>query len=277
MLRFSSSRLLRRHRDALLATALVAVVPFGLAFPDGSQAVTFKTPSCKKPAHVISSKYGNYLFRKGSSLWACTAYYGDPPKTRRLGPWSQGFSRVHFDGSTAVWTVAGPKFEGVPVDRVWVADAPRGHAWIKGLRPVPGKQLDDTDSHVAALHATGDAAGWVTGGGAVVMTVQDPQSSDATPLGLGTPAAAPAPVLGIAQGLSDPLAARGHRLLVGRWMGVSPETIGATMSITAGEGDGDECGGAGPWSLTVRPLSGQPRVGATWDSDWTSSSDACTS
>lgn len=264
----------RARRLALAAGALTAIAPFAGGSAVASAAAALAT--CKKPAKVVASKYGNYLFRKGTSLWACTAYYGDPPRTVRLGPWSQGFSRASFDGSTALWTVAGPTVEGVPTARIWAADAPMGKAWMKGLRPtLPGTAVDDADAVVPALKAMGQAVAWVTGNGAVFMGVQDPNGGAPTPIGAGTPAAAPTTLDGVAQGLADPLVPRGHRLFVGRWSGISPVALGKTIKLVAGQGDGDECGGASPWLLTVVPASGQPPVGATWDSDWTSSSNAC--
>lgn len=259
---------------ALAGAALIAgaTVALGVGAAPASAAPT----TCKKPAKVVSSKYGNYLFRKGTSLWACTAYYGDPPRTVRLGPWSQGFSRASFDGSTAVWTVAGPAVGGVPAARIWAADAPMGRAWIKGLRPtLPGTAVDDSDNAVGSLKAMGQAVAWVTGSGAVFMGVQEPNGGAPQPIGAGTPAAAPAPLDGLAQGLADPLAPRAHRLFVGRWGTLSPAALGKTIKLVAGQGDGDECGGASPWLLTVQPIADQPAVGASWDSDWTSSSNAC--
>lgn len=266
-------RLLTR-RLALAAGALTAIAP--LAAGSAAASASAAPAACKKPAKVVASKYGNSLFRKGASLWACTAYYGDPPRTVRLGPWSAGFSRVSFDGSTALWTVAGPKIEGVPAARIWAADAPMGTAWMKGLRPtLPGTAIDDADNAVPALKAMGQAVAWVTGNGAVFMGVQDPNGGAPQPIGAGTSAATLPTLDGVAQGLADPLTPRGHRLFVGRWSSPSPVALGKTIKLGAGQGDGDECGGASLWLLTVAPISGQPAVGAAWDSDWTSSSNAC--
>lgn len=262
----------RARRLAVAACALATTAPVA-ALPASASAAPSK---CSKPAKVVASKYGNYLFRKGTSLWACTAYYGDPARTVRLGPWSQGFSKAAFDGSTAVWTVAGLAVEGVPAARIWAADAPMGKAWIKGVRPtLPGTAADDSDNAVASLKAMGQAVAWVTGSGAVFMGSQEPNGSEPQAIGSGTPAAAPGPLDGLAQGLASPLMPRGHRLFVGRWSNLPAADLGKTIKLVAGQGDGDECGGASPWLLTVVPITGQPAVGASWDSSWTSSSNAC--
>lgn len=265
-----TTRSIRRSAGTLALAATALALPLA-----GASPASAKDPVCKKPANIVAKKSGSYLFRKGSSLWACTAFYVDPPKTYRLGPWSQGHSRVSFDGSTAVWTVAGQKIEGVANDLVWAADAPAGKAWIKGVRPtLQGTAIDDTDNTVATLKAYGQSVAWVTNGGAVLMGTEEPDS-DPVAIGTGTAAAAPAPVLGITQGLISPLKAKGHRLYVGRWNNLAPKDLGKTLKLAAGEGDGDECGGAGPWNLTVKPLADAPVVGATWDSYWTSTSNAC--
>lgn len=256
-------------------TALVAAAAAGAGILAAAGPAAAKDPVCPKPAHVVAKKDGGVLFRKGGSLYACTAYYGDPPRTYKLGPWSQGHSKVAFDGSAAVWTVAGPAFEGVPSDRIWAAMATLGKVYIKGVKPILGKAMDDTDRIAVTLSVSGEAVAWVTGGGAVMMGSEDPDGSPADPIGSGTPAAAPAPLLGVEQGLTHPMLPAGHRLLVGRWNSLSPAKLGKTLRIMPGDGDGDECGGASAWLVTVKPIAGARKVGASWNSGWTSSSDAC--
>jgi len=265
------SRSTTTRRAIAGATAALALAS-PLAATTAAQA---KDPVCKHQAQELVRKAGGVVYRKSASLFACTAYYGDPVKIHRLGPWSSGFSKINFDGSTAVWTVAGPAFEGVPAARVWAANASSGKAWIKGVRPAL-QPVEDTDNSVVTLKANGQAVAWVTSGGALMMGVEQPDGSPADPIGAGTPAASLPASLGVAQGLATPLAPKGHRLLVGRWNNLTPAALGATLKLTAGEGDGDECGGAGPWNLTVTPIADQPVVGATWQSGWTSTSDACT-
>jgi len=259
-------------RRALAGATAALAIASPLAATTAAQA---KDPVCAKPAHQIAHKSGSYLYRKSASLFACTAFYGDPVKIHRLGPWSSGFSKVNFDGSTAVWTVAGPAFEGVPAARVWAANAASGKAWIKGVRPSL-QPVEDTDNSVVTLKASGQAVAWVSSGGAVMMGVEEPDGSPADAVGSGTAAASLPAVLGTPQGLTSPLLPNGHRLLVGRWNNITSQALGATLTITEGQGDGDECGGAAPWSVTVKPIADQPVVGATMQSGWTSTSDGCT-
>ncbi|MEH3053004.1 MAG: hypothetical protein PGN13_03215 [Patulibacter minatonensis] len=268
-----STTTLRQRAVTALALSGLAAAPLALA-PAAAHA---KAPTCTRQANEIVRKSGSVLFRKSSSLFSCTAGYGDPVRIHRLGPWSKGFSKVSFDGSSAVWTAAGPAFEGVPAARIWAANAAAGKTWIKGLKPVPGQQLDDTDNTVTKLKAYGQAAAWITAGGAVVAGSEEPAGTDPDPIGTGTPAFAPAPIMGVPQGVSSPLKAAGHRALLGRWTGISVAELGKSLRIAAGEGDGDECGGGGDWRITVTPIADQPEVGASWYSGWTSTSDACRS
>ncbi len=79
-----------------------------------------------------------------------------------------------------------------------------------------------------------------------MMGVEDPSSTTADPIGAGHRCGEPARVPRHAPGPGLPLAAKGRRLFVGRWNGPQPSALATTLDISAGEGDGDECGGATP-------------------------------
>ena len=84
----------------------------GLAAP-GARAAE---PACpEKPSGTMVAKSaGGVLWHQAGSLYVCTAYYGDPPVSKKLGPWTKG-SKVSFDGSTAVWTARTVVDEGLRI------------------------------------------------------------------------------------------------------------------------------------------------------------------
>lgn len=251
-------------------------------------------PKCPKHKNELVRSAGGVLWTsngsaKAGNLYVCTAYYGDPPVSRLIGPWTKG-SKLAFTGSTVVWTVRKKDSAGSPIDAMYAADGPYG-TWLKGVRPTvgPGNALDQRVSRLAVY---GDAAAWVTTKGTVMMAVPSPNDPQAEAVGEGTAgAAAPvvpgvtddpnltaAELLSYSQGLSSSLQGTGRRLLIGRWTALAGPEFANTLKVgDGGGGDGDECGGVSSYKVTVRPVAGQPRVGASWMSDWSSTSVACTS
>lgn len=279
----------RTTRSAVIALAL-GLLAGAVAGGSAQGAV----PKCPKHKHELVRSGGGVLWTskgatKTGTLYVCTAYYGDPPVSRKLGPWTKQ-SQLAFNGSTVVWTVRAKATDGsgAGIDRVYAADGPYG-VWLKGVRPVTGP-TSSIDTRVARLAVHGDAVAWVTTQGEVVLGMESPNGAEADTVGAGTPgAAAPvvpgvtddpsisaADVLGYPQGLRDPLKPTGKRLLIGRWAALAGPDFADSLEMADAGGDGDECGGVSSVRVTVRPVAGQPRVGATWSSDWTSTSLACT-
>lgn len=273
-----------------LALALVAGLAVSAAAASPAHAAD---PRCPKHRNELSRTGGGVLWTSNGSghagsLYVCTAYYGDPAVSRRLGPWSAQ-SKQAFDGSTVIWTVRRTGKDGVREDVVYAADGPYGN-WLSGVRPTTGP-TSAIDRKVSRLAANGPAIAWVTTKGSVMLSVQQPDTWDTTPIGAGTPGAAAPVVPGVTdvpgitadnvlaypQGLVSPLGPQGRRLLVGRWAALAGPAFSDTLRLKFREGDGDECGGASFYDLTVRPIAGQPRVGAGWGSSWGSNSVACTS
>lgn len=277
-----------------ITKSAVVALAFGLAIgavvPTAGGAAT---PKCQKHKNELIRSGGGVLWTsKGSSkdgtLYVCTAYYGDPPVQRTLGPWTKQ-SKVAFNGSTVLWTVRKKASGGAPAtDLIYAADGPYG-VWLKGVRAVTGP-TSTIDTKVSRLQVFGDSVAWVTTQGEVMMGVKSPNGAEPEAVGAGTPgAAAPvvpgvtdiahsaAEVLGYPQGLRDPLKPTGKRLLIGRWAALASPEFADTLEMKDAGGDGDECGGVSSVRVTVEPVAGEPRVGATWSTDWSSTSLACTS
>lgn len=280
----------RITRSAVAALALGLLV--GAVVPTGGQAAT---PKCQKHKNELVRSGGGVLWTsngstKNGTLYVCTAYYGDKPVQRKLGPWTKQ-SKLAFDGSSVLWTVRTKEKNGArPADRIWAADGPYG-VWLKGLRLTTGP-TQTFDDRIARLAVRGNAAAWVTTQGVVMFASESPNGSEPESVGEGTPGAAAPVVPGVTddpslsaadtlsypQGLQTSLKPSGKRLLVGRWTALAGADFADTLQLRdTGGGDGDECGGVSEYEVTVRPLADQPRVGATWMSDWTSTSEACTS
>jgi len=169
----------------------------------------------------------------------------------RLGPWSP-LSRVAFDGVSAAWTTPLVR-GGVRSDRAWVATAQGpGKRWLGGARLVPA--AGDAPVREARIQRTllvDQGAAWITRTGDVVLALVSP-AGDPTPIGIP-------PVN---------LAADRRLLLVGSWTGMTASQLATTAELIVGDGDGDECGGVNPYTLTVRPDPAAAPVGATWDGYW---------
>ncbi len=271
----------RLSRSVVLALALGLVA--GAVAPVAKAA----DPRCPKHQGELARSAGGVVWTGAGNLYVCTAYYGDPPVSRKIGPWTKQ-SKLAFDGSTVVWTVRKAAADGAKSDVIYAADGPYG-TWLKGVRPTTGP-TGTLDTRVSRLQAYGQTVAWVTTKGTVMMGAQSP-ADDPQLVGAGTPGAAAPVVPGVTdlpnltagdvlsypQGLRDPLKAVGRRVLIGRWAALKGPEFSDTLSITNVDGDGDECGGAATNRVTVEPVAGQPRVGAQWTSSWTSTSVSCTS
>lgn len=245
--------MLRRH---LVSTALVAGLS-ALAAGPVSPAAAKPLPSCAKKKGEIKRTSGGVLWSVKGVLWGCTAFYGDPPETYRLGPWSKA-SRYAFDGGTVAWTVPKTGKHGTE-DAVWTAKVTNGAVGLRGVRPTTGPG-SSTDVRVARLVAKENATAWVTLRGTVVAAL----GADETPEAVGA-----------SDGLATPFVQKGGRYVVGRWPDVAGTAFAKTLTIEVGDGEGDECGGTNPYSVTVRPVDGEPPVGLTAFVGWVSSSNAC--
>jgi hypothetical protein len=232
----------------LAAAALLLVV--AATRPAPAIAATPKAKSCPAQRGTIAKRPLGRVWHRGTSLYACTVVYGRKPRTVRLGPWAPG-ARVVWDGVTAAWTVP-LRRHGVRGDRAWAASAEDGMRWLAGTRLVPGsKTAPSRDGRISAIRLKGDGAAWVTTDGHVVLALHAPESP---PEAVGTP-----PV---------PLRAFKQLLLIGQWPDVPVATLVGTLSLTVGDGEGDECGGSNPYTLTVRPDAAAAPVGATWWGAW---------
>ena len=59
-------------------------------------------------------------------------------------------------------------------------------------------------------------------------------------------------------------------LLVGTFPDADPAQLLSSLQLEELDGDGDECGGANPYSLRVKPDPAAAAIGVDWESDWTS-------
>jgi hypothetical protein len=126
-----------------------------------------------------------------------------------------------------------------------VGEAP----WLRGVSALPAgghRRL-----RVQKLLVGAGAAAWIT------------RSSDAV-LALDAPDGDPMP----AGDLPGALVSDRTRLLVGRWPQIPAAVLAKTARLTAGEGEGDECGGVTPYLLSVRPDPAAAPVGAVWNRSW---------
>jgi hypothetical protein len=219
-----------------LLTATVAALAL---LPAGSAAA--KAPTCPaKAGTLFHSSYGRAWHTRGS-LYSCTTVYAHK-RVVRLGPWKSG-GKLVWQPTHAVWTV--PAAGG---DRVWAGSTEDGRRWLLGTRA-----LGSAEARVQRLFAYDTAAAWVTKAGAVVFALEQPQND---PQAIGT--------------LPAPPAARSHLVNVGTFTAQSPTELGRTIVLDSQEEDGDECGGAATYRITLVPDPAAPetRVGVAWDGAW---------
>ncbi|HEY4095888.1 MAG TPA: hypothetical protein VGM33_10275 [Baekduia sp.] len=234
------------RKPVLAALALAAA----FALPAGAGAATHSSHDCPaKPGTLIVKPLGR-VWHTSTTLYGCTSVYGQRPKTVRLGKWAKQ-SRVAFDGVKAAWTLPLTR-DGVRSDRAWIASAEDGKRWLLGSPLVPASgSAPAREARIEAITVVDESAAWVTRTGEVVFALHSPED-DPTPI--GTP--------------PGPLAPTDHLLLVGAWPAVAPSDLVATLKLTEGDGDGDECGGSNDYLLTVRPGATAEATGATWQGGW---------
>jgi hypothetical protein len=226
---------------------IVLAAAFALA---GAAPAAAKSDNCPKEKGTLAKEPLGRIWHRGHSLFGCTVVFDIRPRARRLGPWAPG-TKVAWDGVQALWTVPLVR-NGVRSDRMWSADAEDGTRWLKGKRLVPKTaQAPAHEARVQQLIVADQGGAWITRGGDAVLFVRQPNGD---PVAVGTPPA--------------PLTPDGELLLVGTFTGVAPSALAATAKLHEGEGDGDECGGSNPYTLTVQPDPAAPPLGATWTGDW---------
>jgi hypothetical protein len=210
----------------------------------GAAPASAKSDDCPARKGTLVKKPLGRVWHKGHSLFGCTVVFNTRPRARRLGPWAPQ-TRVDFDGVEVAWTTPLVR-NGVRSDRVWNASVQSGTRWASGARLVPGRE-----ARIQRIMVADQGAAWVTRTGDVVLFVRLPNSD---PVAVG--------------GLPGPLVPDKSFLLVGTFTSIAPKTLAATAKLAEGQGDGDECGGTNPYTLTVQPDASAPPVGATWSGDW---------
>lgn len=230
----------------LAAASLAIGVVLALASPD-AHAASSKT--CPARLHTLAKTTVGRAWTAKGSLYACTTVYGRKPNAVRLGPWRTG-GKLAWDGSDAVWSAPLTRGGKVVGDRVYAADAEDGSRWLLGARAGVSRE-----ARTQRLFASGTTGGWVTKDGTVVFAQRSPQEA---PKAIG--------VLPVAPVVS------GKLVVVGAWPGVSPTELGRTvkLDVTPDSGDGDECGGAEEYRMTLVPdaTGGGTRVGVAWWGSW---------
>jgi hypothetical protein len=230
----------------------LALAALGLSLAFAAPATAASAPkSCPPHRGTIVKKSLGRVWHSGHSLYGCTVVYGQRPRSVRLGPWAPG-SKVAFDGVSAAWTTPLVR-NGERSDRVWMATAQgSGKRWLGGSRLVPvAGDLPAHDARIQRILQVDQGAAWITRTGEVVLALASPAGD---PTAIGIPQVT--------------LAADHRLLLLGRWTGVSASKLAATAKLTEASGDGDECGGVNPYTLTMQPDPSAPAAGVTWDGYW---------
>jgi hypothetical protein len=225
------------------AASAIALAAAALALA-GAAPASAKSDDCPARKGTLVKKPLGRVWHKGHSLFGCTVVFDTKPRARRLGPWAPQ-TRVDFDGVEAAWTTPLVR-NGVRSDRVWNASVQSGTRWALGARLVPGRE-----ARIQRIMVADQSAAWVTRTGDVVLFVRLPNSD---PVAVG--------------GLPGPLVPDKSALLLGTFAGIPAKALAATAKLAEGQGDGDECGGTNPYTLTVQPDASAPPVGATWSGDW---------
>jgi hypothetical protein len=234
----------------LRSTVVTAALVLAALAPSAAHAAS--ATSCPAQKGTLAHDSRGRVWHHGASLYGCTTVYGRAPRTRRLGPWKPG-TKVAWDGSHAVFSVPLTRSGTVVGDRLYAADAQDGQRWLLGARAVPRTaRTDAREARVQRVFAWGATAAWVTKDGAVAFALRSPQDA---PVAEGAAGGTP---------LAD-----GRLTLVGRWPDSAPTDLGRTVKIDAAGGDGDECGGAEEYRLTLMPdAASGARVGIRWFGGW---------
>jgi hypothetical protein len=228
---------------AAVGVLLVAAAPAGAA----SKSCPAKAGTLAKDPHGFGR-----VWHKGASLYACTTVYGHRPRARRMGPYKPG-TKVAFDGVNLAWTVPLTR-AGVRSDRAWAGSADTGKRWLDGKRLVAASgDQPEREARVQRIVVEDRGAAWVTRTGEVTLALQFPETE---PKAIGT--------------LPAPLKADGKRLLVGGFGAAAATQLASSLKLAEGDGDGDECGGTNPYTLTFQSTPGGPMLGAEWWGGWVS-------
>jgi hypothetical protein len=229
----------------LTVTAVAAGALLTGAVPAGA------AQNCPAKKGTLAKDSLGRVWHKGTSLYACTTVYGHRPRSRRMGPYKPG-TKVSFDGVDLAWTTALTR-DGVRSDRVWAGSADTGRRWLDGKRLIPASgDQPEREARILKLVAVDRSVAWVTRGGDVGFALQFPETD---PAAIGT--------------LPAPLKADDKRLLVGSFGAASASQLAATLKLTEGDGEGDECGGSNPYDLTFQVSPGTT-AGARWQGGWVS-------
>ena len=125
-------------------------------------------------------------------------------------------------------------------------------AWLRGAPAVPHvAAAGRPQPRVERLLALPTSAAWITRDGDAVLALP---LADGDGFPIGELAATP-----IVEHL---------QLWIGRWPDVPAAALARTARLTVGTGEDDDCGGADPYTLTVRPDPAAPAIGASWTGDW---------
>jgi hypothetical protein len=233
-----------------LAPAAVCCALAVLLAGSPADASAARSRDCPAKRGTIKVTGSGRVWHQGHGLYGCTVVYGRPPHTQRLGPWAPG-AKVSWDGVSAAWTVP-LRRGGVRSDRAWAASAEDGTRWLVGTRLLPrAADAPAREARVQSIRLRDESAAWVTQDGAVVLALRSPED---VPTAVGTPPGGLTPDHGL--------------LLLGRWTGVPAAQLATSLSLTEGDGDGDECGGSNPYTLTVQPDAASPATGVTWWGGW---------
>ncbi len=204
------------------------------------------------PAHrgTLATAPQGRVWHHAGSLYGCTTVYGVRPHTVRLGPWTSG-TRVAFDGVGVAWTVR-RTVGGRIADRAWAASTQTGRRWLLGTPLVPASGATPAhEGRIQRLLLTDAGVAWVTRTSDVVLALHEPSD---TPTAIGT--------------LPGALQPGRLLLLVGSWPAVPAAPLAASAALEELPGDGDECGGANDYRLTVTPDPAAGAVGAVWNGYW---------
>ncbi len=232
---------MRKLAPILIAAAVLAV-------PSGASAAQ----TCPSKPNTLAKDSTGRVWHKGASLYACTTVYGHKPRTFRMGPYTQ-WTKVAFDGVNVAWSTVITR-NGVRSDRVWAGSADTGKRWMEGKRLLAATgDLPEREARMKRVVLADRAVAWVTKAGDVGMALQFPEDA---PKKLGALPGTPTPA--------------GQRLLVGSFGTAAAATIAREFELEQKPGDGDECGGSNPYTLTFRTEPHAPLVGVEWQGGWVS-------
>ena len=208
--------------------------------------------NCPTRSGTLATDALGRIWHRASSVYGCTTVFGHSPRTRRLGPYKTGV-RVAFDGVNVAFTVPLVR-NGVRSDRLYAVNVDSGSRWLAGRLLVPATAgSPEREARVQALKVSDQSIAWVTRTADVVMATRSPED---TPVAIGT--------------LPRPLTVDRKLLLVGSFPDTAAGLLAQSMQLKEEPGDGDECGGVNPYTLTVKPNSSAGPIGVRWFGGWTS-------